>query len=319
MKTIIGTGIFNLDSIVVREYPFGPENKKFIEKTIIEEAGGTCANVMCILAHFGWETFPVAVLDTTQEGRKLLESLKQYGCNCKYVRNIEEGGTTTLKVTHKLNPDGSPKVSVRAGSPGGSRFPRRHFLRKRDEAPAFLQELDFTPDLFFFDAPAAGHRLLAQAFAAKGSLIYFEPASIKEKKDYDSIALSHIIKFSGENIEEPLFVENYKDKLFIQTLGPEGVRFNLKGQGWITLPPVVNNHLVDWEGAGDWTTSAFLNALANSDALSIDKLTSEIVTNALSTAQEIASKSVSYMGSKGMLNQSNSIHGKILSRHNCKI
>ena len=304
MKTIIGTGIFNLDSIVVREYPLGPENKKFIEKTIIEEAGGTCANVMCILVHFGWETFPVAILDATEEGYKLSASLKQYGCNCKYVRNTEEGGTTTLKVTHKLNPNGSPKVSVRAGSPGGSRFPRRHFLRKRDEAPSFLQTLDFTPDVFFFDDPAAGHRLLAESLASKGSLIYFEPASIKEKKDYDSIALSHIIKFSGENIERPEFTENYKDKLFIQTLGSEGVRFNLKGQGWITLPPVVNSNLVDWEGAGDWTTSAFLNALADADALSIDKLTTQIVTCALTTAQEVASQSVSYMGSKGMISTS---------------
>jgi hypothetical protein len=93
----------------------------------------------------------------------------------------------------------------------------------------------------------------------------------------------------------------YNNKLFIQTLGSEGIRFNLRGEGWVTLPPVANSNLVDWEGAGDWTTSAFLNALGDANALSIDRLTSEIVRNALGTAQEIASKSVSYLGSKGMI------------------
>ena len=301
MKTIIGTGIFNLDSIIIREYPLGPHDRKFTEKLVIEEAGGTCANVMCMLAHLGWESFPVAILDTSEEGYKVTESLKNYGCNCKFVQNTEAGGTTILKLTHKLNPDGSPKISIRAGSPGGSIFPKRHFLRKRDEAPAFIEALDFVPDVFFFDDPAAGHRLIAQALSSKGSLIYFEPASIKEKKDYECIALSHIIKFSGENIGEPQFTENYNNKLFIQTLGSEGIRFNLRGEGWVTLPPVANSNLVDWEGAGDWTTSAFLNALGDANALSIDRLTSEIVRNALGTAQEIASKSVSYLGSKGMI------------------
>lgn len=250
MNRILGTGIFNLDTIVVREYPEGPQNaRRFVEKTVADEVGGT----------------------------------------------------TLLKVTHKQNPDGTPKVSVRAGSPGGSRFPRRHFLRMRDEAQVFIDSLDFVPEVFFFDDPAAGHRLMAKALHEKGALVYFEPSAIKEKKDFDAINVSDVIKFSGENIQDVSFAEGRKDKLFIQTLGSEGLRFNLKGAGWVSLPPVANDNVVDWEGAGDWTTSAFLNALAKADCLSIDKMNEEIVRTALEKAQETASKSVSYMGSKGMI------------------
>ena len=62
MKKIIGTGIFNWDSISVREYPQGPQrNRIFDEKLVVEEVGGTCGNVMCMLAHFGWEAFPVTL------------------------------------------------------------------------------------------------------------------------------------------------------------------------------------------------------------------------------------------------------------------
>ena len=57
-----------------------------------------------------------------------------------------------------------------------------------------------------------------------------------------------------------------------------------------------------FRNAGDWTTSAFLNALAEADALSVKRLTSEVVKAALEKAQVVASKSVSYMGSKGMIN-----------------
>ena len=67
------------------------------------------------------------------------------------------------------------------------------------------------------------------------------------------------------------------------------------------LPPVANDNVVDWEGAGDWTTSAFLNALAEADSLRLSDMTEDVVRTALEKAQETASKSVSYMGSKGMI------------------
>ena len=96
-------------------------------------------------------------------------------------------------------------------------------------------------------------------------------------------------------------MKDYRDKLFIQTLGADGLRFNLRGEGWVNLPPVENENVVDWDGAGDWTTSTFLNALAEADALSIKRLTTEVVTEALEKAQIVASKSVSFIGSKGMI------------------
>ena len=301
---IIGTGIFNWDSIFVREYPQGPQrNRIFDEKLLLEEVGGTCGNVMCMLAHFGWETFPVTNLDRSEEGMGMTESLKAYGCDCRFVTNTDKGGTTILTIRHGLDENGNKKKSVRQGSPGGARFPRRCHLRLRDQAPALIQALDFVPDVFFFDDPAAGYRYMARELREKGALVYFEPSAIKEKTDFKSIAASDIIKFSGENVQDVSFVKDYRDKLFIQTLGSEGLRFNLRGEGWVNLPPVENDNVADWEGAGDWTTSAFLNALAEADALSIKRLTSDVVKEALEKAQIVASKSVSFLGSKGMISK----------------
>ena len=304
MKRILGTGIFNWDSIYVREYPLGPQrNRIFDEKLVVEEVGGTCGNVMCMLAHFGWEAFPVTKLDRSEEGLGMTKSLEEYGCDCRFVTNTDDGGTTILTIRHGLDENGNKKMSVRQGSPGGSRFPRRRHLRLRDQAPALIEALDFVPDVFFFDDPAAGYRYMARELREKGALVYFEPSVIEEKADFESIAASDIVKFSGENVHDVSFVDNYKDKLFIQTLGGDGLRFNLRGEGWVNLPPVENDNVADWDGAGDWTTSAFLNALAEADALSIKRLTSALVKDALEKAQIVASKSVSFIGSKGMISK----------------
>lgn len=183
-KKILTTGIFNLDSIVVRDYPHGPgQQRMFTETLAFEEAGGTCGNVSSILSWLGQEVFPLAHFDESPEGLKLTDDLLRYGCDCRFVSNTPDGGTTTLRCVHKQDRNGNHILRSRIGSPGGSRFPSRKFLRGRDQAPAFLDRLDFTPDIFFFDDPAAGHRVLARGLREKGTLVYFEPSHMESRTD----------------------------------------------------------------------------------------------------------------------------------------
>ena len=289
-KTIIGTGIFNLDIIVVREYPQWPAMRPFVDKEVLQEVGGTCGNVMCMLATMGWKVLPVACLDDSAEGWKITEDLKSFGCDCTYVTNTTGGGTTLLRCTHKKDADGKHMMSVRAGSPGGSRFPKRHFLRARDEAPAFLEALAETPAVFFFDDPAAGNRALAKGLKERGALIYFEPSRIVSNADLEAIRLSDIIKFSDENIPDVSFASAFPDKVFIQTMGPDGVKIKEKGGDWYVIEGVKSNAVVDAEGAGDTFTSAFINAMADGKTLA----------DAASEAMKMASESIGFLGSKGM-------------------
>ena len=296
----VGSGIYNLDTIVVRDYPDGPAGKRFSEKVVAEEVGGTCGNVMCLLAGMGFESYPQACLDDSPEGRKMAEDLARYGCDMRFVTNAPDGGTTLLRVTHKRNPDGSPKVSVRAGSPGGSRFPRRKFLRARDQAPAFVDALtsEFIPEFYFFDSPAAGHRYIARELRTMGTTVYFEPSSVSTKADLECISLSDIIKFSEENVPDTSFADAFNDKLFVQTLGAKGLRFKLRAGEWKTLPSIPNDNVVDTEGAGDWTTAAIIYGIARSGKQH-SELDEDDLIPILTVAQSIASEKVSYLGSKG--------------------
>lgn len=301
-RTVLGTGIFNLDTIVVREYPAGPAQQRvFNDRKVLEEIGGTCGNVVTMLAHLGEQVFPVARFDDGPEGLRLTDDLRRYGCDCRFVTNTPGGGTTTLLCTHKQDKEGGHVLSFRTGSPGGSRFPCRKFIRARDEAPALLEALDFTPDVFFFDDPAAGHRVLAKGLREKGTLVYFEPSGIKGNADIQCVEHSDIVKFSNQNVPDVSFTEGFRDKLFIQTMGADGLRFNLRGEGWVTLAPAPCGKVVDWEGAGDWTTSMLIHGLCRRGILSVRDMTAEALTEILQEAQGVASRSVGYLGSKGII------------------
>ena len=303
-KRILGTGNFALDIIYQREYPEGFDTTKkrnpFVDKKIIEEVGNTCGNVMCMLPYLGVETYPIGHFDESEQGLKITADLKRYGANTRFVKNSKDGGTTLMTCIHKLDANGQHTVSHRAIAPN-SRFPKRKQLRK-DEVLEFVDALGFTPDAYFFDVSDAGPRELAKVLKEQGVLVYYEPEGNKEMNKFiKCVEVSDVIKFSGTNILDTSFVANYPDKLFIRTMGEAGMEFNLRGQGWKKIASVLNNNVVDWEGAGDWTSSVFLAELCKLNKLNIAQLTSEEVRKVLETAAATASRSVSYMGSKGMI------------------
>jgi sugar/nucleoside kinase (ribokinase family) len=305
-KRILGTGNFALDIIYQREYPEGFNTAKkrnsFVDKKIIEEVGNTCGNVMCMLPYLGVETYPVGHFDESEQGLKITADLKRYGANTRFVKNSKEGGTTLMTCIHKFDANGRHTMSHRATAPN-SRFPKRKQLRK-DEVQGFVNTLDFSPDAYFFDVSDAGPRELAKALKGQGVLVYYEPEGNKEMNKFiKCVEVSDVIKFSGTNILDTSFVANYPDKLFIRTMGEAGMEFNLRGQGWKKIAPVPNNNVVDWEGAGDWTSSVFLAELCKLNKLNIAQLTEQDVRMVLETAAATASRSVSFMGSKGMIQE----------------
>ena len=304
-KTCLLSGNFALDTIVTRDYPNGfvvGKANKFVETVVTECVGNTCGNVACILADLGVQTFPIAHLDISEQGLKIKADLQRYGADVRFVENSKSGGTTLLRCTHKRDKaTGEHTTSFRATSPG-SRFPKRRFIRVRDEAPAFIEALDFVPDIFFFDAAEAGLRYLAGELRQRGTLVYFEPESDTDKKKFlKAIKVSDIVKFSHEKVGDVSFVDQYTDKLFIRTMGAEGLEFNLRGQGWMKVASVPNDNVVDWEGAGDWTTSQFIACLCERDILATSQMNPDIVRECLQIASQTASRSVSYLGSKGMI------------------
>ena len=241
MKTCLLSGNFALDTIVMRDYPNGfvvGKSNKFTETIVTETVGNTCGNVACILANLGVQTFPIAHLDLSEQGHKIKEDLQRYGADVRFVENSASGGTTLLRCTHKRDKTtGEHIVSFRATSPG-SRFPKRRFLRVRDEAPAFMENLDFTPDVFFFDAAEAGLRYLAGELRKRGTLVYFEPESDADKNKFlKAVEVSDIVAMQKEANEvyvHPSMIE-YITAIVEATRKEAGVVMGVSTRGSLAL------------------------------------------------------------------------------------
>ena len=231
---------------------------------------------------------------------QLKADLESYGCDTRYLTNTPDGGTTILDIIHKTGRDGKPKTAYMAHSPRGGCFINHRFWTLK-QAQELFDSLEEMPDVFFFDRCAPGNILLAQLFHERGVLVYYEPNEPVDRNFLRAVAASDIVKFSNEKHPDVSFTEGFTNKLFIQTMSEKGLRFKLRAEGWITIPPEHNPHAVDGEGAGDWTTSAFIHEMGHHRMLTFDRIHLPNVTHCLEEAQRVASQSVSYIGAKGLI------------------
>ena len=303
---IIGSGQYNYDIIKVREYPDGfsiGKRNSYTETILAEEVGGTCGNVMCMLAHMGWDARPQVKLIDSEEGHNLADSLKEFGCATGYISFSANGGFSGLMCTHRKNRNtGEHELGLRGFGPNGSRFRKITELRARDEVPQFLDSITDYPDVYFFDHNEAGPRLIANELRNRGTLIYYEAENNRDSNKFiKAVDVADIVKFSDENVPDIDFCKEFPDTLFIQTQGAKGMRFSLKGGEWINVNPVPVENVVDWEGCGDTVSAVFLNELYKLGLPKVSELTDEQVLKALNVAAEKSALNTQYYGSKGWI------------------
>ncbi len=287
---ILGAGLVSLD-ILMRGY----------EETVSYKVGGTCGNVLMILAYMGWESYPVARLNGSEQSRLMLDDMRSHGVHTDFVSTLDDGATPIIIQHNIIDKDGNPTHKFTfQGNRGSLHLDYKPVMKKT--VMKVLEDLQFLPSVFFFDRVSAATLAMAEHFKARGSLVYFEPSAKSKPTDFNkAVIYSDIIKFADQRIPDVSYTEAYSDKLFIQTLGGQGLRYNLFGRGWKSLAPVQNDNIVDTSGAGDWTSAAFLNEMSKAGLTTIDELTEDNVKQFLSKAQEKASQSCSYEGARGMM------------------
>ena len=263
--------------------------------------GGTCGNVMMILAHMGWETFPIARLDGTKDGVRVLDDMKRHNVHTDFV-STQDGKTPVIVQRNFINKDGVPTHKFESRNNMG-RFYLDFKSLTLKQANEVIEKMDFVPKVFFFDRVSPAIKKLAETFKEKGSAIFFEPSSRggDVKRFNQCVEVADIIKFSDQRIKDVEQFESYKDKLFIQTQGARGLSYRLNS-GWKHLEPVANDKVVDTAGAGDWTAAAFINELFKARK-GLSGITTVEIEKALNEAQKVGAASCSYEGARGMMQE----------------
>ena len=288
---ILGAGLISLD-VLIRDGERLP---------VSYYVGGTCGNVMMILAHMGWQSYPIARLDGTRDTTRLLADMEKHGVHQDYI-STNDGKTPVIVQRNFINKDGVPTHRFE------SRNGRGHFYLDfkpltMKQADAVVERIDFVPKVFFFDRVAPAILKLATTFKAKGAVVFFEPSSRGGNVDLFNkcVAVADIVKFSDQRIKDFHQFDGVADKLFIQTQGANGLSYRLNS-GWIHQEPVLNDHVVDTAGAGDWTAAALINELySGKEKQPIASFSTYDIEAALNAAQRIGAQSCSYEGARGMM------------------
>lgn len=109
--------------------------------------GGTCGNVMAILAYYDWETFPIARLDNTDYGKLLLEDVDK--CHVRKDFITTNDGTTPVIVQRNIvDKYGNPSHKFELLNSHSGRFFLTYKSITKKQGAIILDKLDFLPEVF---------------------------------------------------------------------------------------------------------------------------------------------------------------------------
>src|ERR1043166_2070644 len=178
-------------------------------------AGGSCGNVLAILAYFGWDSVPVIRLKNDKDAAKLLRDLQKWSVNTQFV-STEPNGTTprvVQRICTAINGDSYHRFEWKCPTTGVW-LPRYRPLPQRVAIEVSTKMPK--PEVFYFDRAAKSTLILAQKSRDAGALVVFEPSSVGEPKLFRRcVAVCDILKYSAERLPRP------------PSLGPTKPRLNI--------------------------------------------------------------------------------------------
>jgi sugar/nucleoside kinase (ribokinase family) len=268
-------------------------------------AGGSCGNVMIILAYLGWDSYPIARLKNNDASKEILSDLHRWGVNTDFVLTEPTGSTQIIIHRILKNKKGQSVHRFEFRNPTtGNWFPGyKPFLSK--EVPELLKKMPM-PKVYYFDRVNRAAIDLAVEARRQGAVVFFEPSSIGDPSLFEQcLQTTDIIKFSNERIPDykTLFKKS-KVYLEIETLGKEGLNFRCKKSSipkWIHIQPFVLSDLTDAAGAGDWCTAGIIDNLCREGSFEFRKKGIREIKAGLHIGQILGAINCFFDGARGIM------------------
>ena len=290
-----GTGLVALDVVYPKMDTDSPELY----------VGGSCGNVLTILAYLGWRSYPFARLKNDIFSEVLVKDLQRWQVKTDFISKSGSGSTPLIVEKISQNRNDEPFHTFNMTCPRcGSILPRyKPVLTKEIN---LIMDLLPNPFVFYLDRVSRGNILLAQEFKNKGALIFFEPSSIKSDKMFNEcIVLADIVKYSDTTkVRDPTILKGSEIPLIIRTLGSKGIEYSymgdrLDGMNMHHMDAFSLKHRVDTAGAGDWCSAGVIHALNKYNPQSINHISNTILSEILSFGQALAALNCQYSGARG--------------------
>lgn len=264
-------------------------------------AGGSCGNVMAILAWLGWSARPVSRLGTDLAGDMVVEELSAIGADVSGL--IRDAMVSTPIVIQRFvaRADGCIRHRYSLSCPDcGEWLPRFRSMTLRQMEPLF--ESIKRVKTYYFDrvTPAA---LKAAAMAADtGALVVFEPSSIGDEGAFQrAVDLCDVLKYANDRLGHvPDLASAIHPSVVIETLGAEGLRVRWRKR-WSSLPAFEAPIFKDAAGSGDWCTAGLIHAIGAKGHAGLETLRKVDIERALRFGQALAALNCSFEGARGLM------------------
>ena len=276
-------------------------------KRIHTQAGGTCGNVLTILAALGWHASPIARLKSERAGRWVRADFHRFGVDTRWLSCHPQSATPVIIERMLQDSIGVPFHCFSFCCPNcGARLPRYN--------PVTLNALSrivreaAQADIAFIDRFSPSGVEFAQRACRAGSLVFFEPSKFTSSAQLNRILpFTHILKYSHERLDEPAAEPPDSGFLEIQTLGRGGLKFRTRSTktrrltAWMLLKSAPVETLVDSAGAGDWLSAGLIHLLCSRGVRKAKAAAETEIVAALSKAQRLAAWSCMFSGARGAM------------------
>ena len=292
---MFGTGLIALDLVLGLD-PQSP---------VRSWAGGTCGNVLSILAYLGWEAFPIARMNGDPASDRVRADLARWGVRLDYASCGPTAHTPIIIQEIKRGRDGKPKHRFSWSCPKCGQWLPAY-------KPVTTQVVEVvTPAMtntavFFLDRLSRAALALAKEAAERGAVIVFEPSGNgTDKLMAGALRLAHVVKYSDQRLAsvDGLMADGAYTILEIQTLGERGLKyrhqFGRSPTHWVHLDAIQAPRLADTCGAGDWLTAGFLANAAIGGLACLRNLGPERLQSALRYGQALAAWNCGFEGARG--------------------
>jgi sugar/nucleoside kinase (ribokinase family) len=287
---IVGIGLVALDVVTAVD----------VETTYY--AGGTCANVLTVLAYLGWRSLPVARLAHDSAATIVAGDLLKWKVNLSFLHIPPVAKTPVIVERLQKDIDGIPFHRFSFVCQGcNRRYPRFQAVPLK-ALRAFMPRLS-NVDVLFVDRVSPGSVALAKRARDRGAIVFFEPPSASEEKNFRAILdVTTILKYSHAQIDE-FDLSKSSVKLEIQTLGRGGLRFRTGladfRNRWHHLDAEPKTDLADTAGAGDWLSAGIIHSLCANGERGLLKVKRDRLLQGFALGQALAAWNCGFVGARG--------------------
>ena len=292
---VFGTGLIALDLVV------GPDP----ETPVRSWAGGTCGNLLSILAYLGWDAYPIARMNDDLVSDRVRADMKRWGVRLDWANCAPTTHTPMIVQEIRRKRDGRPGHRFSWSCPHcGTWLPP--FKAITVDAVEKVKPVLAGASVFFLDRLSRGTLTLAAEASARGALVVFEPSSKSpDKLMAEALALAHVVKYADHRLAGigGVVASGSTVLLEVQTLGDQGLRYRHRLRRdvsrWMHLEAVPAPWLADACGAGDWCAAGLIAKTAAGGRKGFRRAGARGVRAALRYGQALAAWNCGFEGARG--------------------